>query len=65
MKKLRKMGDIMLDLETVLEEMVDQQELQKYEILHLVSGWIDAHRPDAIEEYEDGTHPVFYYGPKD
>lgn len=59
------MGDIMLDLEIILEEMVDQQELQKYEVLNLVSGWIDVHRPDAIEEYEDGTHPVFYYGPKD
>ncbi len=62
---MRKLGDITLDLEELLEEMIDEHELQKGEVLGLVQAWIDIHRPDAIEEYEDGTRPVFIYGHKD
>lgn len=61
--KLRPMGKILLDMELLLEEMVDGHDLQRGDILALVDVWIQAHRPGAIEEYEDGTHPVMKYGP--
>lgn len=64
MAKLRPLGNILLDLEPVLEEMIDSHDLQKSDVIALVSSWIDAHRPDCIEEYEDGTSPVLFYGPK-
>lgn len=62
---MRKLGDITLDLEEILEEMVDSHDLQKGEILALVNVWVDIHRPDAVETYEDGSSPVFRYGPKE
>jgi len=61
--KLRPLGDILLEMEDLLEELTEVQELQKGDILALVSAWIDVHAPDAVEVYEDGTSPVFYYGP--
>jgi hypothetical protein len=65
MVKLRPLGSILLDLEPILEEMIDKHDLQKSDVIALVSGWIDAHRPDCREEYEDGTFPVLFYGPKE
>ena len=64
MSKLRPMGDIMLDLENIVCEMADSHDMQKGEILGLVSQYIDVHLPESIEEYEDGTSPIYYYGPK-
>ena len=63
-KKIRSMGKILLDLEPLLEEIVDDHELQRGEVLHLVEAWLRIHRPDCIEEYLDGSHPEFYYGPE-
>lgn len=62
-KKIRPLGQTLLDLEVILEEMTDQHELQTGEILNIIKGWIDIHRPCAHEEYMDGTSPEFYYGP--
>ena len=62
-KKLRPVGDILLDLEVLLEELVDQG-LQLGDILALVNTWTTVHAPEAIEEYLDGSHPIFHYGPK-
>lgn len=59
-KKLRKLGDIMLDMEPLLEELVDSQDLQKGEILALIDWWVNIHRPEAIEQYMDGSNPIFY-----
>lgn len=59
-KKLRKLGDIMLDIEPYLEELVDTQDLQKGDILALVDYWVNIHRPGAIEQYMDGSNPIFY-----
>ena len=65
MKKVRPLGNVLLELETVLEEMVDSHDLQAGDILNLVFGWIQVHRPAAIEEYvDDDSSPVFYYGPR-
>jgi len=62
---MRKMGEITSDLEELLGEMVDVHDLQTGEIMSLVHNWIEVHRPDAREEYEDGSSPIFYYGPID
>jgi len=63
--KLRKVGDILLDMEPLLFELTEQHELQRGEILSLVKNWVDVHYPGAIEEYEDGSSPDMYYGPKE
>lgn len=61
---MRKLGDILLDLEVILDEMVDSHELQVGDILNLVYGHLVIHRPDAKEVYvSDGSSPVFKYGP--
>lgn len=65
MKKSRKMGETLLDLENILDEMIDTHDLQWGDILNLVHGHLVIHRPDAKEVYEeDDTSPEFYYGPK-
>lgn len=61
---MRKIGNVLLDLEPLLDEMVDQG-LQTGDILALVFSHLQIHRPDAQEEYTDGTKPIYYYGPKD
>ena len=43
---------------------VDDHELQKGEVLSLVNCWLDIHRPDCVEVYEDNTNPEYYYGPQ-
>ncbi len=64
-KRIRPLGDILLELEAVLDEMVDEHELQFGDILGLVHTHLTVHRPDAQEEYLDGSgHPTFFYGYK-
>jgi len=58
------MGKVLLDLEVILDEMADAG-LQLGDILALVKSHIEVHRRDCIEEYEDGTHPEYFYGYKD
>ena len=62
---MRAFGNILLDLETILDEMVDDHEVQLGDILSLTKAHVDIHRPDALEVYEDGSNPVFTYGPKE
>jgi len=62
---MRPLGDIMHDLEALATEMVDDHDLQWGDILNLIYGYLVVHRPDAQEEYEEGGHPVFFYGPED
>jgi hypothetical protein len=62
MKKLRKLGIVLLDIEPLLLELVDH-ELQHGDILNLVRGYLEVHAPEAREEYVEGGHPEFYYGP--
>ena len=65
-RKLQPMGEVMFELEAVLEKMTDPKghDLQKGEVLALVERWIDIHAPHSIEEYKDGTKPESYYGPR-
>ncbi len=60
---MKPLGDTLLKLEKVLDKMVDVHGLQFGDILNLVKGHLEVHRPDAQEIYEDGSSPVFYYGP--
>jgi len=61
--KRRPLGDILLDMETLLEELVDSHDLQWGDVLFLILGWLSVHRKAAQETYvEDGSHPVMYYG---
>lgn len=64
MKNLRRLGDVTLDLETVLEEMTHDHDLQWGEVLHLVYAWLAIHAPANQEEYNEGGHPEFFYGYK-
>lgn len=62
-KKLRKVGDITLDLEVLLEELSFDHDLQHGEVLALIHSWLNIHAPDQKEKYLDGKNPIFYYGP--
>lgn len=63
--KLRKVGDIMMDMEKLLFELHIYHDMQHGEVLYLINGWQKIHVPKQIETYiEDGTHPVLY-GPKE
>jgi hypothetical protein len=63
-KKLRPMGEILLDLETILQEMCYDHDLQWGDVLNMTKGYLEVHAPEAQEQYvEDGSSPAFYYGP--
>lgn len=64
MKKLRPVGDILLDIEKLREELIDDHGFQWGDIFHETHGWLVIHRPEAQEEYVEGKykHPEFYYG---
>ena len=51
-------------MKQVLCEMIDDHEMQWGEILNIIRGYLEIHRPDAQEQYMDGTNPLFYYGPE-
>lgn len=61
-KRSRKMGTILMDLESIIMELVDHG-LQWGDILFQIYGYLMVHAPGAREEYIDGGHPEFYYGP--
>ena len=50
---MRPYGEIMCEMEPLLEEMCDDHEMQLHEVLGSVEAWVKFHRPDAIEELED------------
>lgn len=63
-KKRRKVGDIFLDLEVLLDELIDDHGFQFGDILYWAYGHLKFHRQDAQEELVDGGDIEFYYGPK-
>ena len=63
-KKIEPMGDIMHEVEAIVTKMVEQHDLQKGEMMALFSQYIDVHFPGSIEEYNNGSNPVYYYGPR-
>lgn len=60
--KKRTTGDILLDIEPLILELVEKQGLQVGDVMALVYGYMLVHTPGAFEEYEDGTRPEYYYG---
>lgn len=62
--KIRPLGQSLLELEELITEMIDQHELQWGDILGLTHQYLVIHRPDAQEQYNEGGHPEFYYGPR-
>ena len=52
-------------MENLISEMCDDHELQWHDILGLVHSYLQTHRPDAQETYEDGGNPVYFYGAMD
>lgn len=62
MAKMRKLGAVLLDMEPLLDELAEQHDLQLGDILALVRHQLEMHNPDCIEEFMDGTKPVFFYG---
>lgn len=65
-KKIRPLGDILLDLEVLIDEMIDSHCLQMGDMLNWLYGHLIIHRPDSREVYiKDGKHPTFYYGPEE
>lgn len=59
---MRPMGEITAEMEELVTEMIDDHQLQWHEILGLMHAYLQSHRPDAQEEYEDGSRPVYFYG---
>lgn len=63
--KRRPLGDILLDMENLRDELIDSHGLQWGDMIFELYGWLMIHRPDAQEEYINGGSPVLYYGPKE
>jgi len=62
---LRPLGDIISDMEGLLDEMLVDHDLEMGNVLSIIHNFIQVHYPDSIETYTDGTKPEFYYGPKE
>lgn len=63
-KKCRPAGEIFLELEALMDELIDSHGFQWGDILGWAYTHLLVHRPDAREEYKAGGHPEFYYGPR-
>jgi len=60
-KRLRPVGDVMMDMEKLLLELHIDHDMQHGEVLYLINGWQKIHVPDQVETYvSDGSHPVLY-----
>lgn len=65
MAKLRKLGKVLLDMEPLLDELAEDHDLQMGDIVALIMRHLEMHNPDCVEEFMDGSKPVFFYGHKD
>lgn len=61
-KKIRPLGEILLEIEPFLIEMIEDHDLQWSDCHGILNGYLMAHFPFAREEYEDGTKSVYYVG---
>lgn len=64
-KIIRPLGRITDEQEKLLQEMVYDHEMQAHEILGIIYGYLTSHCSEAIERYDDGTIPEFFYTHKD
>lgn len=65
MAKIRPLGDVLLDMEILLDEMAISHDMQLGEILALIRNQLLVHNPSCLEEYEDGSTPLYLYGHQD
>lgn len=54
-KKLRRVGDIMLDMEKLLFELHIDHDMQHQEVLGLIHWWQRSHVPGQAPEYVNET----------
>jgi hypothetical protein len=61
--KIRPMGQILLDLEEVIQKLCYKHDFKWGSILWTVRIILELDCPNAQEQYISGGSPVFYYGP--
>lgn len=65
-KKIRPIGEILLEAEELIDEAIDSHDVQDLDILNWVYGHLRAHREDCAAVYEsDDSYAVFLLGHKD
>lgn len=64
-KKIHPLGDLWCKAEAPLFKMMEDHDLQHGEMLALFYQWLKTHFPGGQEEYCEGGHPVFFYGPEE
>lgn len=62
--EIRELGEILLELEPLLDEMIMDHGMQWGDVMGLIRAHLEIHLPCGREEYEDGDSPMFYYGPQ-
>ena len=62
---MRPLGKITDDMEKLMLEMIDEHDMQAYEIMGIIWSWMVAHRPVALDYYTDGKHCIMYLGHPD
>ena len=60
-KKIRPIGEIMFDVEDILDEMCVSHQMQWHEVLGLIYASLQLHYKESQEEFLDGSKPVFKY----
>lgn len=60
--KRESVGEILLQIEVLVNKLFDQHGFQWGDWLWNQFGWLRIHRPGDREEYVEGGHPVFFYG---
>lgn len=62
---MRPAGQILLEMEELRNELLDDHDMQWGDLIYELYGWLEIHRPDAREQYLDGSHPKLFYGPEE
>lgn len=63
--KIRPLGEILLEMEPLIQEAMDKHDLQWGDMMGLLHHYLMIHYPFSKEVYEDGSSPVYVYGHKD
>lgn len=65
-KKLRPLGDILLDIEPLYRELMLEHKLQRSDLIGLILQYDETHGINnrVIETYLDGTKAITYHGHK-
>lgn len=63
-KPKRPFGEILLDLEVLIDEAIDDHDIQDIDWHALNIVHFEVHRRDAMAQYLDGTFPEIYIGPR-